>query len=75
LKVKDEQVIPDPTNDLSPIVWQFDEWKNSAIDQIMNQQESYSAGMCDMLLEEINTKYNKTEFRLSVILLSYLLLF
>lgn len=75
LKVKDEEVIPDPTNDLSPIVWQFNEWKSSAIDQIMNQQESYSVGMCDMLLEEINTKYNKTEFRLSVILLSYLLLF
>lgn len=75
LKAKNVEVLPDPKNDLSPIIWQFNQWKESAVDQIINQQESYSSGMCDMLLEEINAKYNLKEFKLSAILLTYLLLF
>jgi hypothetical protein len=75
LKAKDVEVLPDLGNDLSPIIWQFNEWKDLAVDQIMMQQESYNSGMCDMLLEEINAKYNLKEFKLSAILLTYLLLF
>jgi hypothetical protein len=68
-------VFPDPKNDLSPLILQFNEWKSSAIDQIMWQQESYNLWMCDMLLEEINAKYNLKEFKISAIMLTYLLLF
>ncbi len=74
-KAKNIEVLPDSNSDISPIVWQFNEWKSKAVDQIMWQQESYSLGMCDMLLDEINAKYDLKEFKLSAILLTYLLLF
>ena len=75
LKAKDLEVLPNSDSEISPIVWQFNEWKSNVIDQIMWQQESYSLGMCDMLLDEINSKYNLKEFKSSAVLLIYLLLF
>ena len=74
LMAKDTKVVAD-NSVWSPVIIQFNEWKSSAVDQVMNQQESYSSGMCDMLLAEINAKYNLKEFKLSAILLTYLLLF
>jgi hypothetical protein len=68
-------VIADSGSMWAPIMLQFNQWKSNSIDQIIWQQESYSLGMCDMLLEEINIKYNIKEFRLSALLLIYLLLF
>ncbi len=59
----------------APILIQFNEWKSNSVDQIVSQQESYSLGMCDMLLDEINAKYSLKEFKFSAILLIYLLLF
>jgi hypothetical protein len=35
LLAKNTEVFPDPKNDLSPLILQFNEWKSSAIDQIM----------------------------------------
>ena len=75
LFAKDTDVQVESDNMWTPIVFQFNEWKAGAVDQIMSQQESYSVGMCDMLLEEINAKYDLNEFKLSAILLTYLLLF
>ena len=76
IKVRNTEIrVEDTWSTLSPIVAQFNDWKDSAVDQIMWQQESYSVWMCDMLLEEINAKYNLKEFSLSVIVLIYLLLF
>ena len=75
LKAKDTDVITDSGSMWAPIMIQFNQWKSNSIDQIIWQQESYSLGMCDMLLDEINAKYNLKEFRLSALLLIYLLLF
>ncbi len=75
LKAKDTEVIADSGSMWAPIMIQFNDWKSNSVDQIIWQQESYSLGMCDMLLDEINAKYNLKEFKLSAILLIYLLLF
>lgn len=75
LKAKNTDVAADSGTIWTPIMLQFNEWKSNAIDQIIWQQESYNVWMCDMLLEEINAKYDLKEFRLSAILLTYLLLF
>ena len=75
LKAKETEVIADSGSMWAPIMIQFNEWKSNSVDQIIWQQESYSLGMCDMLLDEINAKYNLQEFKLSAILLIYLLLF
>jgi hypothetical protein len=76
IKVKNTDIgVIDSSGTLSPIMLQFNQWKSNSIDQIMWQQESYSVWMCDMLLDEINSKYNLKEFSLSVVLLIYLMLF
>ena len=75
LKAKDTEIIADSGSMWAPIVIQFNDWKSNSVDQIIWQQESYSLGMCDMLLDEINVKYSLKEFKLSAILLIYLLLF
>ena len=75
LKAKDTEVEADSGSMWAPIIVQFNDWKSNSVDQIIWQQESYSLGMCDMLLDEINAKYNLKEFKLSAILLIYLLLF
>lgn len=75
-KFKNTEIkIDNSENNFSKIVYQFNEWKNNSVEQIMSQQENYNISMCDMLLEEINAKYNLKEFSLSVIILIYLLLF
>ena len=62
-------------NLLTPVISKFTEIKSSTIDQVLNEQESYSANMCEMLLNEINSKYWLENFKRSVILLIYLLLY
>ncbi len=73
--VKDVNILVGSWNTLEPIIFQINQWKTDTIDQIVLQQESYSIKVCEILLEEINNKYGLKEFRLSVILLSYFLLF
>ncbi|HRX63806.1 MAG TPA: hypothetical protein P5060_01745 [Candidatus Absconditabacterales bacterium] len=76
LKAKDKNIsIEDTDENMKPIITQFNKWKSNAIDQIMGQQESYSVGVCDMVLNEINKKFSLKGFGLSVVLLSYFLLF
>jgi len=74
LLAKDTEV---QTNDSfwSPIAKQFNTFKAGVVDQIMWQQNSYSKGMCDMLLDEIHVKYDLSNFKLSAVILIYLLLF
>jgi hypothetical protein len=60
---------------LYPVVWKINLWKENTIDQIVSDQESYSQGMCNMLLAEINEKYRLKEFWFSAVILTYLLLF
>jgi len=76
LKAKDKNIsIEDTDENMKPIITQFNKWKSNAIDQIMWQQESYSVWVCDMVLNEINKKFSLKWFGLSVVLLSYFLLF
>lgn len=75
LKAKDTPVVVDTGTLWAPIISQFNEWKSNSVDQILWQQKSYSLWVCDMLLDGINAKYDFKEFRLSAILLIYLLLF
>lgn len=57
------------------IITKINEIKESTIEQIMNEQESYNDNVCDMLLWEINSKFWSENFKRSVILLTYLLLY
>ena len=75
LWVKSIEISADSGSALSPIIGRINTWKGDIIDQVILDQESYSQGMCNMLLEEINTKYMLKEFWLSAVVLIYLLLF
>ncbi len=69
------QLFADSGSVFYPIVWKINVWKENTIDQIVSDQESYSQGMCNMLLAEINEKYRLKEFWFSAVVLTYLLLF
>jgi hypothetical protein len=75
LWVKNVEIFADSGSVFYPLVSKFNLWKTKTIDQIILDQENYSASICDMLLTEINEKYKLKEFGISAILLTYLLLF
>lgn len=60
---------------IKPIISKITELKATTIDQVLDEQDSYSSNMCDMLLNEINSKFWLENFKRSVILLTYLLLY
>lgn len=60
---------------IKPIISKITELKATTIDQVLDEQGSYSSNMCDMLLNEINSKFWLENFKRSVILLTYLLLY
>lgn len=60
---------------IKPIISKITELKSTTIDQVLNEQDSYSSSMCELLLSEINSKFWLENFKRSVILLTYLLLY
>ena len=60
---------------IKPIISKISELKATTIDQVLDEQDSYSSNMCEMLLNEINSKFGLENFKRSVILLTYLLLY
>lgn len=60
---------------IKPIISKISEFKSTTIDQVLDEQGSYSSNMCEMLLNEINSKFGLENFKRSVILLTYLLLY
>lgn len=75
LWVKNVEIFADSGSVFYPLVNKINLWKIKTIDQIIVDQENYSASICDMLLAEINEKYKLKEFGISAIVLTYLLLF
>lgn len=57
------------------VISKIAEIKSSTIDQVLDEQESYSSEMCELLLDWINSKFWLENFKRSVILLIYLLLY
>ena len=60
---------------IKPVISKIVELKSITIDQVLDEQESYSSNMCELLLSEINSKFWLENFKRSVILLIYLLLY
>lgn len=57
------------------LVKKINEFKASTIDQILLDKNEYSEGVCDLILDEINTILANDWVKRSVILLSYFLLY
>ena len=53
----------------------FNQFKNNIVEEIMNDTSEYSDGVCDLLLDKINHKFEGNGIKWSLILLSYLLLY
>jgi len=68
-------VMNDDDNMFSPYVNSFYEIKQNSIQQVLSDQSDYSDFVCNALLERINSIFNSDNFKWSVILLSYLLLY
>ncbi len=62
-------------NKSNPIIERFNKFKFQTIDQIMADQSEYNDWVCDLLLNEINTILENNGIKISVILLSYFLLY
>lgn len=60
---------------LKPVISKITELKSLTIDQVLDEQESYSSAVCELLLDEINSKFWIENFKRSAILLIYLLLY
>lgn len=60
---------------LKPVISKITELKSLTIDQVLDEQESYSSAVCELLLDEINSKFWFENFKRSAILLIYLLLY
>ena len=60
---------------LKPVISKISEIKSLTIDQVLSEQESYSSNVCELLLNEINSKFWIENFKWSAILLIYLLLY
>ena len=60
---------------IKPVISKITELKSTTIDQVLDEQESYSSSMCELLLDKINSKFWFENFKRSAILLIYLLLY
>ena len=78
--VQDEEVSWNEENSWNekaqkPVISKIAKLKSLTIDQVLNEQESYSSDVCELLVNEINSKFWLENFKWSVILLIYLLLY
>lgn len=69
------QLYSQPDTMFDSVVKKINNWKKTNIDQLLVDQKSYSQGICNILLQEINEKYMLKEVWLSAVMLIYFLLF
>ena len=72
---KEVEISADSDSLFYPLVYKINTWKEDVVDQVILDQKSYSQGVCNMLLTEINAKYKLKEVWFSAVVLIYFLLF